>query len=202
MPASRTSWQRRRRGRRWPARRVSGAGGDDRLDLALVRQAMPFAPCATASDDVALIAFTSGTTGVPKGCLHFHRDVMAMCTGFAAQVLGIQAGDRDIGTLHSCTFGLGGLLCFPLAARRTAVLLERAHPSRSSRRSPPPAPRSTLRRPPSTARWRSPSGSIPVRSPGRCVPASRRARPFRMRPARSGGTPPASRCWTALAPRN
>jgi 2-aminobenzoate-CoA ligase len=109
--------------------RVWGGDQTGRLDLALARHQARFAACSTASDDVALIAFTSGTTGVPKGCMHFHRDVMAMCTGFALQVLGIRADDRCIGTPPlAFTFGLGGLLCFPLSVRASAVLLERATP--------------------------------------------------------------------------
>lgn len=112
-------------------RAVRTWGGDrpDRLELAMARHAAPFTACDTSSDDVALIAFTSGTTGVPKGCMHFHRDVMAMCNGFAAQVLRIGPADRCIGTPPiAFTFGLGGLLCFPLAARASTVLLERATP--------------------------------------------------------------------------
>lgn len=90
---------------------------------------LPFATVPTASDDVCLIAFTSGTTGVPKGCQHFHRDVMAMCDGFAQQVLGMRRDDRCIGTPPlAFTFGLGGLLCFPMAARGSTVLLERTTP--------------------------------------------------------------------------
>lgn len=109
--------------------RVWGGDGADRLDLAVARHSEPFAACDTASDDVALIAFTSGTTGVPKGCMHFHRDVMAMCHGFAAQVLSVGPDDRCIGTPPiAFTFGLGALLCFPLAARGSVVLLERATP--------------------------------------------------------------------------
>src|SRR3970282_1638373 len=58
-----------------------------------------------------------------------HRDVMAMSTGFAQQVLGITAADQSIGTPPlACTFGLGGLLCFPLSVGAAAVLLERASP--------------------------------------------------------------------------
>jgi len=99
------------------------------LDSALARHGAPFTACDTASDDVALIAFTSGTTGVPKGCMHFHRDVMAMCSGFAQQVLGITGDDRCIGTPPlAFTFGLGGLLCFPLSVGASTVLLERATP--------------------------------------------------------------------------
>lgn len=108
--------------------RYWGGDGPDRLDLART-PGLPFHACATASDDVALIAFTSGTTGAPKGCMHFHRDVMAMCDGFARQVLGIRAEDRCIGTPPlAFTFGLGGLLCFPMAVGASTVLLERATP--------------------------------------------------------------------------
>jgi 2-aminobenzoate-CoA ligase len=109
--------------------RVWGGESNDRLDHAITRYTTPFTACDTASDDVALIAFTSGTTGVPKGCMHFHRDVMAMCTGFAQQVLGIGPDDRCIGTPPlAFTFGLGGLLCFPMSVGASTVLLERATP--------------------------------------------------------------------------
>lgn len=111
------------------ATRVWGGIHPDRLEIAMARHPAPFTACDTASDDVALIAFTSGTTGVPKGCMHFHRDVMAMCTGFAQQVLGINGEDRCIGTPPlAFTFGLGGLLCFSLSVRGSTVLLERATP--------------------------------------------------------------------------
>ena len=108
--------------------RVWGGDSGD-LEHAMTRHTSPFTACDTASDDVALIAFTSGTTGVPKGCMHFHRDVMAMCTGFAHQVLGITADDRCIGTPPlGFTFGLGGLLCFPMSVGASTVLLEKATP--------------------------------------------------------------------------
>jgi 2-aminobenzoate-CoA ligase len=69
----------------------------------------------TAADDVAIIAFTSGTTGDPKGCVHFHRDLLASCDTFAKAVLDPQASDVFSGTPPlAFTFGLGGLVLFPL----------------------------------------------------------------------------------------
>lgn len=111
------------------ALRTWGSEGPDALEALMAAHRTPFAACATSSDDVCLIAFTSGSTGVPKGCMHFHRDVMAMCDGFSAQVLGLRADDRCIGTPPiAFTFGLGGLVCFPLRARACAVLVEKASP--------------------------------------------------------------------------
>jgi 2-aminobenzoate-CoA ligase len=84
---------------------------------------------ATAQDDVALIAFTSGTTGVPKGTLHFHRDVLAICDVLSRHLLDPQASDVFIGTPPlAFTFGLGGLLLFPLRVGAAAVLVERWSP--------------------------------------------------------------------------
>ncbi len=88
-----------------------------------------FETVATSSDDVALIAFTSGTTGKPKGCMHFHCDVISMCRTFSEQVLKPRADDVFIGSPPlAFTFGLGGLLTFPLYAGASTVLLEVAAP--------------------------------------------------------------------------
>jgi 2-aminobenzoate-CoA ligase len=93
--------------------------------------AMPdqFDACDTAADDVCLIAFTSGTTGAPKGCMHFHRDVVAMCDLFPRHVLKPTANDIFCGTPPlAFTFGLGGLLCFPLRVGASTVLIEKLTP--------------------------------------------------------------------------
>lgn len=111
------------------ALRCWGSEAADDLDRRAAAHPEPFDTVETSQDDVCLIAFTSGTTGVPKGCMHFHRDVLAMCDGFSAQVLRPAPDDRCIGTPPlAFTFGLGGLLCFPMAARASTVLLEKATP--------------------------------------------------------------------------
>ncbi|MBX3534995.1 MAG: benzoate-CoA ligase family protein [Xanthobacteraceae bacterium] len=88
-----------------------------------------FAACNTAADDVCLIAFTSGTTGQPKGTMHFHRDLLAVCDSYAKHVLRANADDRFIGSPPlAFTFGTGGLVFFPLRAGASTVLLEKATP--------------------------------------------------------------------------
>jgi 2-aminobenzoate-CoA ligase len=84
---------------------------------------------ATAADDTCLIAFTSGTTGQPKGTMHFHRDVMAACACWPVHVLRARPDDVFIGSPPlAFTFGLGGLLLFPLSIGASTVLLERTAP--------------------------------------------------------------------------
>ncbi len=81
----------------------------------------------TARDDVALIAFTSGTTGVPKGTLHYHSDVLAMSAVVGEHLFKLQPDDVVIGSPPlAFTFGLGALLTFPLSAGASTVLLESA----------------------------------------------------------------------------
>ncbi|WP_262692792.1 AMP-binding protein [Kordiimonas aestuarii] len=73
-----------------------------------------FDPVDTAQDDVALLAFTSGTTGAPKACMHFHRDVLAMADTYAAHILAPNETDVFCGSPPiAFTFGLGGLVVFP-----------------------------------------------------------------------------------------
>lgn len=83
----------------------------------------------TAADDTCLIAFTSGTTGKPKGTMHFHRDVLAICDCWPRSTLRAQASDVFIGSPPlAFTFGLGGLVLFPMRVGASAVLLEKASP--------------------------------------------------------------------------
>jgi 2-aminobenzoate-CoA ligase len=101
----------------------------DALETLAVNKPEHFTACDTAADDVCLIAFTSGTTGAPKGCMHFHRDVIAMCDLFPRHVLKPAASDIFCGTPPlAFTFGLGGLLCFPLRAGASTVLVEKLTP--------------------------------------------------------------------------
>ena len=101
----------------------------DALDRLVLRQPETFANVDTAADDVALIAFTSGTTGKPKGTMHFHRDVVAMCDLFPRSCLKVEADDVFCGTPPlAFTFGLGGMLAFPLRAGASTVLVEKLTP--------------------------------------------------------------------------
>ena len=107
-----------------------GSASADSLDILMKRPGYErFEPCDTASDDVCLIAFTSGTTGVPKGTMHFHRDMLAICDTFGKHVLRAVLEDRFIGSPPiAFTFGLGGLVLFPLRVGAAAILLEKATP--------------------------------------------------------------------------
>ncbi len=103
--------------------------GDGQLESLCADASPDFTACDTAADDVCLIGFTSGSTGEPKGTLHFHRDMLAICDGYAMQVLRPEPTDIFIGSPPlAFTFGLGGLVLFPFHVGATAVLLERAPP--------------------------------------------------------------------------
>src|SRR4249919_3588193 len=107
-----------------------GNGAPDALEALMARPGYEtFTPCDTAGDDVCLIAFTSGTTGEPKGTMHFHRDMLATCDSYAKHVLRAEPSDRFTGSPPlAFTFGLGGLVLFPLRIGASTVLLEKAGP--------------------------------------------------------------------------
>ncbi|MEN9842802.1 MAG: hypothetical protein RLZZ612_631, partial [Pseudomonadota bacterium] len=103
--------------------------GVQSLEDAMQRHDAPFAAVDTAADDTCLLAFTSGTTGVPKATMHFHRDVLAVCHCWCAHVLRPRADDVFCGSPPlAFTFGLGGLLLFPMSVGASTVLLEKASP--------------------------------------------------------------------------
>lgn len=105
-----------------------GPGGDD---LAARAESHPatFADVETAADDVALLAFTSGTTGRPKSTMHFHRDVLAIADTFSREIVKPTADDVFTGTPPlAFTFGLGGLVIFPLRVGASTLLIEKATP--------------------------------------------------------------------------
>jgi 2-aminobenzoate-CoA ligase len=107
-----------------------GSGAPDALEALMAKPGYEhFTACDTASDDVCLIAFTSGTTGEPKGTMHFHRDMLATCDSYGRHVLRAEATDRFMGSPPlAFTFGLGGLVLFPLHVGAATILLERAGP--------------------------------------------------------------------------
>ncbi|MGI8612397.1 MAG: AMP-binding protein [Nocardioidaceae bacterium] len=114
-----------------PVLEYGGDGEDDLTQRARRRERQdPTGPAVeTAADDVALLAFTSGTTGRPKATMHFHRDVLANADTFSRHVLRPAADDVFTGTPPlAFTFGLGGLVVFPLRVGASTLLLEKATP--------------------------------------------------------------------------
>ena len=109
--------------------------GDGDLRVPAERHRAPFAPVPTSADDVALLAVTSGTTGVPKATVHFHRDVLAIADTFSRHVLRPTADDLFLGQpaarLHLRARRRGGL---PAAGRRREPAGREAH----ARRARPP----------------------------------------------------------------
>jgi 2-aminobenzoate-CoA ligase len=103
--------------------------GDSELTARCAAHDGTFTAVDTAADDVALLAFTSGTTGRPKATMHFHRDVLAIADTFSRHLVRIQPSDVITGTPPiAFTFGLGGLVVFPLRAGASIVLLDRVTP--------------------------------------------------------------------------
>lgn len=102
---------------------------DAKLDRLALEKPVQFDLVDTAQDDVALLGFTSGTTGDPKATMHFHRDLLIIADGYAREVLGVVPEDVFIGSPPlAFTFGLGGLAIFPLRFGAAATLLETASP--------------------------------------------------------------------------
>ncbi|MEU0516048.1 MULTISPECIES: AMP-binding protein [unclassified Amycolatopsis] len=106
-----------------------GSAAPDDLDARTRGAPVEFTAVDTAADDVALLAFTSGTTGRPKATMHFHRDILAIADTFSRHVLKPRPDDLFTGTPPlAFTFGLGGLLVFPLRAGAATLLIEKATP--------------------------------------------------------------------------
>ncbi len=106
------------------------ANHDAELDRIALSKSVRFAAVDTGQDDVALLGFTSGTTGEPKATMHFHRDLLIIADGYAREVLQVTPDDVFVGSPPlAFTFGLGGLAIFPLRFGAAATLLENASPA-------------------------------------------------------------------------
>ena len=115
-------------------KRVMGFDGtsnhEAELDRLALEKPVKFRAFATKNDDVALLGFTSGSTGDPKATMHFHRDLLIIADGYAKEVLDVSPEDIFVGSPPlAFTFGLGGLAIFPLRFGAAATLLEVATPS-------------------------------------------------------------------------
>lgn len=105
------------------------ANHDAELDRVALGKSVRFEPVKTGRDDVALLGFTSGTTGNPKATMHFHRDLLVIADAYAKEVLQVTPEDVFVGSPPiAFTFGLGGLAIFPLRFGAAAALLETATP--------------------------------------------------------------------------
>src|SRR5918994_694342 len=114
-------------------RQVVGVDGtanhDAELDRIALDKPVLYDAVPTGRDDVALLGFTSGTTGVPKATMHFHRDLLIIADGYAKEVLGVTPDDVFVGSPPlAFTFGLGGGAVFSLRFGAAATLLENASP--------------------------------------------------------------------------
>jgi len=106
------------------------AWGNGDLEARLAAASDRFSNVDTESDDVCLLAFTSGTTGQPKACIHFHRDVLAMADVVGRHLLQTSPSDVYAGSPPlGFTFGLGALLVFPLRFRAATVPIEAPAPA-------------------------------------------------------------------------
>lgn len=107
------------------------ANHDAELDRAALDKPVRFEAVRTGRDDVALLGFTSGSTGVPKATMHFHRDILIIADAYAREVLDVTPDDVFVGSPPlAFTFGLGGLAVFPLRFGAAATLLEQATPAK------------------------------------------------------------------------
>lgn len=106
-----------------------GLAPEKDLEKIAARKSPSFSACPTGAEDIAIIAFTSGTTGLSKGTMHSHRDLLACTDTFAQHLVRAEAKDIFIGSPPlAFTFGLGGLLLFPFRIGASVVMLEQGAP--------------------------------------------------------------------------
>jgi 2-aminobenzoate-CoA ligase len=176
------------------------ANHDAELDRLALSKPVRFETVKTGRDDVALLGFTSGTTGMPKATMHFHRDMLIIADGYAKEVLGVTPEDVFVGSPPlAFTFGLGGLAVFPLRFGAAAALLEQATPANMVEIIQ--AHKATVCFTAPTAYRAMLAAMEEGLTSARCGRRCPLARPFRGRSMSSGWPRPASRCLTGSAPR-
>jgi len=106
-----------------------GSAASDDLTVRVADKPITYDAVLTSADDVAMLAFTSGTTGRPKATMHLHRDLLATCDTFGRHVLKAVSSDVFTGTPPlAFTYGLGAIVLFPLSVGAATLLVERASP--------------------------------------------------------------------------
>ena len=176
------------------------ANHDAELDRIALSKSVRFEAVRTGRDDVALLGFTSGTTGEPKATMHFHRDLLIIADGYAREVLGVTPDDVFVGSPPlAFTFGLGGLADLPAPLRRHRDAARDRLAAEHDRDHPDPPRHHLLHRPHRLPRDAEGDGRGRRPLLARAAP-SPPARPCPARSTRNGSPRPASRCSTASAP--
>lgn len=103
--------------------------GTSELENLMLPKAKTFMNFHSKADSVALVGFTSGTTGLPKMTAHYHKDILNICEAFPQ--FSLQPTPDDIFTGSppiGFTFGLGGLVLFPMYFGASTFLIEKPSP--------------------------------------------------------------------------
>jgi len=106
-----------------PTESASVTSYDDLLAAGAWRSGDAVPVAATTEDTPALWLYTSGTTGTPKGAMHRHLNIRAVCEAYGRDVLRITRDDVCFSVAKLFfAYGLGNSALFPLAVGASTVL--------------------------------------------------------------------------------